>query len=280
MSNDLTPRRIQDLLKKMRDDIDLIRRQLVSVTVRLPGRLSPQGQETSDWNMVITPGFFWSTGSANGPSTGLNVGIVTVGDGSVIQRVSTTDAARVWVRRSADNGATWSPWVLEMSRHITDSASNGRAYVGTGATATGNGETYMGMSPDNGMDTSTDAIWWAWPTTTGAAPGTKAALTKAGDLRLPVSGGGHIIAAPVAYAQASGSATTSAGGSVTVTFPSGRFNVTPNIAMGSMVTGGLIYCSAKSATSATFQGRTVAGAALAMAFDWTATQMNAGSASG
>lgn len=82
------------------------------------------------------------------------------------------------------------------------------------------------------------------------------------------------------FATASGYNSTSSSGTVNVTFPTGRFTVAPNITIGSYIVGGNIAVSASSATGATFAARNNAGAAIAAAFAWTATQMTATSANG
>lgn len=82
----------------------------------LPARLSTAGQEVTDWDLAVTPGFYWSSLAVNGPAAAgtLVVGVVSVTNSRVVQEVwpaTVTDSARVNTFRRVKSG-TWSPWVV------------------------------------------------------------------------------------------------------------------------------------------------------------------------
>lgn len=86
---------------------------------RLPLRLSPSGQEVTDWNDAIDPGFYWAQGTAlNSPSNGgaAHQGIVTVGvagvEPRIIQEVKAGwgDSRITETFRRRFNGTAWGSW--------------------------------------------------------------------------------------------------------------------------------------------------------------------------
>lgn len=88
----------------------------------LPARLSTTGEQVTDWNLAVVPGFYWSESTAlNNPVGNIAVGQVLVkpvgSNPRVFQEVyfpstGTTNIVRSW-RRVNDNGTgtgTWSAW--------------------------------------------------------------------------------------------------------------------------------------------------------------------------
>jgi len=220
--------------------------------------------------------------------------------------ISTQKVALALAKCAAGIGKVWEQGVLDVAgqiyqagqkvidntmnpRHVTDSASgtNERAYFGTGPAgairtpgstpgATGDGGTYIGMATTT--DPNADAIWF---THDGS---TKATIRKNGDFNI---GGNRMQATHYPFAIASGSVTfTGLTSGVrytkTITFPSGRFSVTPNITIGSNTT----YPGNVSATYATptATGMTIyvqrTDSVTDLTVTWTAIQASSASANG
>lgn len=85
----------------------------------LPSRLA-QGAEVSDWNLALSPGWYWSVNGANQPGTGDTYWVgetsATLNTGTqhqlvqVLMRPNRTEGMRL-MRLSTDGGSTWTAWV-------------------------------------------------------------------------------------------------------------------------------------------------------------------------
>lgn len=119
---------LENILRKLRMDVTALQRRLAVIPTSLPPRLSSRGQQVTDWDLAILPGFYWSyTGSTlNSPRAAWWSGIVQwMGDVQpngddnrrIIQTLTIGDPGRwgyeQWNRTGAFSGTTttWSPWV-------------------------------------------------------------------------------------------------------------------------------------------------------------------------
>jgi len=101
--------------------LGLVERRLSPTPYALPGRLSETGQQITDWNLAITPGFYYSISGANQPtpvdggSGTWWVGIVQYHPGPGPRYVQEVREARTAVHatvyRRYWNASTWTPWV-------------------------------------------------------------------------------------------------------------------------------------------------------------------------
>lgn len=169
--------------------------------------------------------------------------------------ISTQKVALALAKGAAGVGKVWEQGVLDVAgqiyqagkkvidesivpRHVSESTSgtNRRAYFGSGPGGPSgpfvgdDGNTYIGMASVE--DPIADAIWF---THNGS---TKVTIRKNGDLNI---GGNRLQGThyPVALAQGSITFTGLTSGTryyKTITFPSGRFTVTPNITLGANTT--------------------------------------------
>lgn len=112
------------LLRRLGTRVTSLERRIARGTFQLPDRLGGLGEQVTDWNSVRSAGFYWSEDAANGPRTGVLVGVVkVVGGGTLAGRVvqevslptSTIDMVpagwrRVWVSNA------WTAWKLFTGR--------------------------------------------------------------------------------------------------------------------------------------------------------------------
>lgn len=96
----------------------------------LPDRLGATGQQVTDWNTAIAPGWYWGNGAANQPVNGVADGwwvgettaTLTSGSNVILRqelsRPNRADQAK-WVRNSNDGGATWSVWMTALDLSST-----------------------------------------------------------------------------------------------------------------------------------------------------------------
>lgn len=161
--------------------------------------------------------------------------------------------------------------------HITDDDTLGRAYFGTGSTATNQQGTYIGMSPTGGTDDDNKIAYWF------QTPGLQVfAIAKTGHITSPV----------LPYAMAAGTFTLTVDllsndyVDTTVTFPTGRFTQTPRIsatAVGPNSVRGNVSAMTITSTSTrirVFNPTTGGAVTSGTRVDWTAVQMTEGSGNG
>lgn len=84
------------------------------------------------------------------------------------------------------------------------------------------------------------------------------------------------------YSEAAGRSTTVAGGTITVTFPSGRFSVPPIVLTGSVIhpNVSVTYIDTVTTTGFNLRAFTIGGGQIAATVDWHAVQMTSSAAPG
>lgn len=92
--------------------ITLLERRL-SRGIQLPPRLSPDGEQVSDWDDALSVGFYWGSDALNGPPGGGHAAGVVTRDaelGSVFQEARRTlDETTTWTRYKWSTGV-WTDW--------------------------------------------------------------------------------------------------------------------------------------------------------------------------
>lgn len=168
-----------------------------------------------------------------------------------------------------------------LTRHVTDNPDNGRAYFGTGSTATNENGTYMGASPVGGNDEANKNAFW-FQTSAGQVLN----ITKDGHIQSSMSGALSWAVAAGTFTLAD-AITTNTYVDTTVTFPSGRFSVTPRVSGFVAVGPGSVRSSISALTiSATsmnvrvFNATTGGSISAGTRIDWTVTQMRETNGSG
>ncbi|QBI98123.1 minor tail protein [Microbacterium phage Fireman] len=100
--------------------LTLVERRVSKTPGGLPARLGPEGQEVTDWNLALAPGFYWSVAGATNapPSTTVLSGVVGVsmssGTAVVFQdvRAGADPYQATSYRRYRSSTGTWTPWRL------------------------------------------------------------------------------------------------------------------------------------------------------------------------
>lgn len=107
------PRTLSEFITWTVREITALKRRRAS----LPGRLSPDAQEVTNWNDATEPGFYWSApGATNSPGGPAVNGYVTYGENLGVPRIMQVvyeaypapRAAQPFVRRG--DGSTWTAW--------------------------------------------------------------------------------------------------------------------------------------------------------------------------
>ncbi|AWY05391.1 minor tail protein [Microbacterium phage Metamorphoo] len=101
--------------------LTLVERRVTKTPAGLPARLGPEGQEVTNWNDAVLPGFYWSAAAATNapPSTTVITGTVGVsfasGQPVVFQEVrrGADPYQATSYRRYRSTAGVWTPWRLD-----------------------------------------------------------------------------------------------------------------------------------------------------------------------
>jgi hypothetical protein len=125
----MVDRTLSAMLRSLGGRVTSLERRLARGGSSIPGRLSPTGEQLTDWNDGTAVGFYWSLSTALNLPPGTStrrVGWVRATDTTVYQYAVDPAGGAEWVR--SWNGVTWTAWSTSTTSHRGTAAQRDAAY--------------------------------------------------------------------------------------------------------------------------------------------------------